>query len=181
MFIVFPEGKTEKNYFNKLVTKQNNIVLKTLHKDSSSSPNSLFNYAYNWLNKNCYIKKYNPEIWLIIDYEDHNKRLPKEIPNLYNKCVNQKYKLAINNPIFEYWLLLHFEKGNNINSSRQCLERLKNYLPNYNKPEITIAIAKKLFKKTTDAIQRAKTKINSKDKWPPNNGTNIYLLVEKLI
>lgn len=178
IFIIFSEGKTEKNYFNKLVTNEN-VTLKTFHKDSSSSPDSLFKYAYNFLEKNRDIKKRSPEIWLVIDYEDNNKRSSKEINTLYNKCTNQGYNLAISNPIFEYWLLLHFEDGNNINSSKQCLERLKKYLPHYNKPEILTTY--KLIKYIRAAIRRAKAKENLKDKWPQGNGTNIHLLVEKLI
>jgi hypothetical protein len=40
---------------------------------------------------------------------------------------------ALSNPKFEYWLLLHFNDGTGIASSRDCSDRLKRHLPGYDK------------------------------------------------
>ncbi|MGD9153687.1 MAG: RloB family protein [Gammaproteobacteria bacterium] len=177
IFWIFPEGKTEKNYLNSLITNKN-VTLKIIHKNSISSPQNLFKYALHYLEKNKKtLKKYDHEIWVIIDREDNDKRPHQEIEDLYLECNKQGYNLAISNPALEYWLLLHFEDGNKITSSKQCIDRLKKYVPDYNKPKIP----KQLQGKAYDAISRAKEKNNPADKWPKTNGTTIYLLIEKII
>ena len=177
IFLIFVEGATELNYFNKLITNKT-VAPKIFHKDSASSPQNLFKYALTYLNKNKKtLKTYSHEIWVVIDREDNNKRRHQEIEDLFSQCVKGHYNLAVSNPIFEYWLLLHFEDGNKVASSKQCITRLRKYLPNYDKPEIP----KHLQDKINDAISRAKGKNNPVEKWPSKSGSTVYLLVEKLI
>ena len=92
---------------------------------------------------------------------------------------NPRYGFALSNPKFEYWLLLHFEDGSGITSSRQCQERLETYLPNYEKGNLE---NRKLETGIRNAISRAKAKDSPPCvNWPTNRGTTVYRLVEKLI
>jgi hypothetical protein len=63
--------------------------------------------------------------------------------------------LAVSNPKFEYWLLLHFEDGTRIGNSRQCTEYLKRYLPHFEKGHVEV---NKLRPGVHDATRRAKLK-----------------------
>ena len=84
--------------------------------------------------------------------------------------------MAVSNPKFEYWLLLHFEDGNGVNI-KNCIQRLKAYLPHFDKNHVEID---KLKDKIDDAIKRANMKDKSHCKWPAQNGSTVYRLVEKL-
>lgn len=177
MFLIFTEGKTEASYFKQLLTNKD-VVLKIFHKDSASAPQNLFKYALEYLNKNeAILRPYDHEIWVVIDREDGDKRSVQEIEEVYSQCAKQGYNLAISNPTFEYWLLLHYEDGKKITSSKKCIAKLKKYLPDYDKSETP----KYLQDKINDAISRAKEKNNPTEKWPTQCGTTVYLLVEKLI
>ncbi len=92
----------------------------------------------------------------------------------------ENYGFALSNPKFEYWLLLHFEDGKGIQSSAQCSERLKKYLPDYDKG---ICIGKFTKENIAEAIRRAKQRDNPRcvNNWPQNVGTTVYRLVERLI
>nr|VFJ70099.1 MAG: RloB-like protein [Candidatus Kentron sp. FW] len=85
----------------------------------------------------------------------------------------------MSNPQFEYWLLLHFEDGTGITNSRQCIDRLKRYLPGYDKG----IDARKITREGIDgAIERARRRDNPpRADWPRDVGTTtVYRLVENL-
>jgi hypothetical protein len=75
--------------------------------------------------------KEEDEAWLVVDKDDW---LEKDL-NLLHKWSQEKenYGLAVSNPKFEYWLLLHFEDGTQIKSSQDCSDRLKKHIQNYDK------------------------------------------------
>ena len=91
----------------------------------------------------------------------------------------KNYGFALSNPKFEYWLLLHFERGTGIGSSRECSDRLKRHLPNYDKSIDTRKFTPDRIKK---AIDRAKARDNPPcADWPRTFGnTTVYKLVEKI-
>lgn len=89
-------------------------------------------------------------------------------------------ELALSNPKFEYWLLLHFEDGDGIASPRDCSERLKRRLPGYEKG----IDARKITRDRIDvAIRRARQRDNPPcADWPHVlGGTTVYRLVENIL
>lgn len=118
------------------------------------------------------------EDWLVIDKDQwSNAQL-----GLLNEWEQRKsnYGLAISNPRFEHWLLLHFEDGNNIRSPRECTNRLRQYLPDYGKNIDNRIIT---LDKINDAIRRAKVRHNSvpESEPLPFGCTTVYELVEKIL
>ena len=90
----------------------------------------------------------------------------------------ENYHLAVSNPQFEYWLLLHFENGKKISNGKECVRRLRYYCPNYTKNDIQ---PHKYEKGIDKAIRRAREKDSPPCKsWPRQNGSTVYLLVEEL-
>ena len=77
-------------------------------------------------------------------------------------------------------LLLHFEDGTNIGSSRECSDRLKNHLPDYDKSLDDRKISPDMIE---DAIRRAKIRDNPPcEDWPRTLGsTTVYKLVENIL
>lgn len=92
----------------------------------------------------------------------------------------KNYGFALSNPKFEYWLLLHFEEGNNVPTSRECSLRLGQHLFDYDKG---INPRKVTLKKIHDAVRRAKLRDNPPcDDWPRSIGaTTVYKLVERVL
>jgi hypothetical protein len=91
-----------------------------------------------------------------------------------NKSAKQE--VGITSPMFEYWLILHFECPNKELNKQQCLTELKKCIPKYKKP----------FKKcnfTRNQIQNAVKNGSMKEisLGQRKNGTNLHLLLQDLI
>ena len=86
----------------------------------------------------------------------------------------------VSNPKFEYWLLLHFEDGTRITSSRNCSERLKGYMPGYDKGIDPQKITRDMI---DNAVKRARQRDNPPCiDWPRSIGvTTVYKLIENIL
>jgi len=122
--------------------------------------------------------KPSDECWLVVDKD---KSTDDQLEKLHQwACKTSNHFLALSYPNFEYWLLLHFEDGKTVNTGRACIERLRRYLPNYEK-----AIARRDIKKSQidEAVCRAKARDNPPCvDWPRSVGqTTVYRLVENIL
>lgn len=117
------------------------------------------------------------EAWLVVDRDQWEE---DQLIQLHAWSQEQEnYGFALSNPKFEYWLLLHFEEGNAITSSRTCSERLANYLPYYNKG---LDIRRLTLEMIEEAIQRARNRdVPPCTDWPRTTGTTVYRLVESIL
>lgn len=78
--------------------------------------------------------KSSDEAWLVVDKDQWTD---EQLTQLHQWSLQQEnYGFALSNPKFEYWLLLHFEDGTGVTSSRDCTERLKRWIPEYDKGSI---------------------------------------------
>ncbi|EFK05692.1 conserved hypothetical protein [delta proteobacterium NaphS2] len=117
----------------------------------------------------------NDEVWLVIDRDLWTE---EQLAKVFLGCKSAGYNLAVSNPKFEYWLLLHFEDGRGVSCSRDCTERLLRFLPNFEKAHLEI---QKLQTGIDDAIRRAEEKdMPPCEDWPRRNGSTAYRLVKKL-
>jgi hypothetical protein len=93
---------------------------------------------------------------------------------------HHNYGFALSNPKFEYWLLLHFEDGKKVRSSRACIERLKRHVPNYDKGIEPHKYSEEAIKK---AIARAEARDTPRcNDWPRKMGcTTVYRLVQGIL
>jgi len=174
IFIVAVEGsKTEPQYFS--ILNGISSVVKVL-KFAHSSPLHVLQGMKNYIKKMPLLK--TDQAWLVMDKDQWTDQ---QLGQLFAWSKESDcYGFAVSNPSFEYWLLLHFEDGNEIGSKRDCLNRLKRYLPHYEKQLeqylITIVMVNK-------AIKRAELR----DKppcidWPRSSGnTTVYRLIERIL
>ncbi len=88
--------------------------------------------------------------------------------------------LAVSNPKFEYWLLLHFEDGKGIASSQDCGNRLKKHIQGYDKG---LKVQDFSRRRIDDAVQRARKRDNPPcADWPRAMGAStVYRLVENIL
>ena len=173
-FIIATEGKvTERQYFDMFNSKESTVKVVVLKSNNKSCPFYVFAKAEEHARKEVIQK--NDEVWLVIDRDNWDESL---IDDIYKQSKSKNYSLAVSNPKFEYWLLLHFEDGKKATNSNQCSERLKRHLPNYNKH----IDEKKIKPNIEQAIQRAEQQDQPKCiTWPKKRGTTVYRLVKKLI
>ncbi len=201
LFVLSYEGIiTEKKYFQDFRASEyfnNNGLIEIVPlkrpKDKGSDPFSvkkLLNEA-----KKEYGFKISDEFWLIIDRDDWESIHKLSFDDLVTECKNEdNFYLAMSNPCFEIWLVLHLKNLSEFTEEEQAsiFENAKignkNYIDilvselqggyrGYNKrpnPNIYLPLTK-------TAIERAKSIDNLKDDYPKSIGTHLYKLIEKLI
>ena len=177
LLVIAVEGtKTEPQYFAIFNTSQSTIWVKCIKGNHASSPPQVLKRMENYLKEKSLNK--TDEAWLVVDKDQWTDA---QLTQLYNwSQVGGNYGFALSNPKFEYWLLLHFENGTGISSTQECNERLKRYLPDYDKHLDTRKIT---TQRVIDAINRAKVRDNPPcTDWPRRLGsTTVYKLVKKIV
>lgn len=143
-------------------------------------------------------KDYDKVYWIIdfdvINKESHeakkgSKTALQELKEYYQN-ITKRYSnvviVIINNPCFEYWLLLHFEATSRFYTSYDNLiKQLKKYLSGYEKSQIYYTkqnqdIYLRLSSKLSDAITNAK-KLEGFDFDKPEKGiSQMHLLLEDI-
>jgi hypothetical protein len=116
------------------------------------------------------------EAWIVIDTDSWTE---EQLAAVHAWSVEAPGRgLCVSNPMFEYWLLLHFEDGDNVASPRECLEKLVRRLPTYGKGSLPLS---QLEPRVDEAVGRARRRDTPPClDWPRLTGTTVYRLVERL-
>jgi RloB-like protein len=67
-------------------------------------------------------------VWCVFDVDEH-----PHIPDARQMARDNDIELAISNPCFELWLLLHFRDSPGMRHRRELREMFVNYMPGYDK------------------------------------------------
>lgn len=115
------------------------------------------------------------EVWCVFDVEvsHENASLARAI----DRAVDRQINLAVSNPAFEFWLLLHFtDTTRSFRNADEVRRVLKDYDPVYEKNEDCFP---RLRAHTTDAIARAERILRgAADNTFPHPSTTVYKLVQ---
>lgn len=201
LIVIATEGElTEQDYFNsikhKLDTNENSqsqrLKLEVLdasidddeiRKKGSSSPSAVLEQL-DYHAKRFGIGEFD-ELCLVID-RDKQSWTEKELSDVAKQCSSKRFFLALSNPSFEIWLLLHFQELSMLDNQDMKLveENKKGYLKKYLK-KFNVNVEKLdldvLWPKSDVAIKRAKAMdTEPKDRWPNSIGTRVYVVVEKI-
>ena len=174
LFVIATEGtKTEPQYFD--LFKNNPHLFIQVVKSKHHAPHQVLGRLKDRL-KGADLSP-SDEAWLVVDKDKWTDDQLAQLHAWSQEADN--YGFALSNPKFEYWLLLHFEQGTGIGSPRECSDRLKQHLPNYDKG---IDSRKFTPDRIKEAIDRAKARDNPPcADWPRAFGsTTVYKLVEKI-
>lgn len=177
MFVIAAEGgKTEPQYFAIFNNKSSVVHVKCIKGRHASSPPQVLRRLRENIEKEGLRK--SDEAWLVVDKNGWTDEQLEQLHQWSQGADN--YGFALSNPKFEYWLLLHFENGDKVASSRDCSDRLKRYLPSYNKRIDKRMITQEMV---DVAVQRAKHRDNPPClDWPRTIGsTTVYRLVENIL
>ncbi len=170
-FVIISEGRnTEVQYFA-MLKAYNPAILIRCGRGKHSAP-------WYVLKKIQDISKDYDEAWIVVDKDDWTI---DQLDDLLGWIKEEENRfLALSNPKFEFWLLLHFETGSGISSSDDCTLRLRRHLPNFDKNLSTRDFTQD---KVISAIDRARQRDNPPcTDWPKACGTTtVYRLVERIV
>ncbi len=188
IYYLLTEGEiTEESYLNQLSClldrKKEKFEIQYAETKSNSDPQSAVKKVvrangFSIANK-CAGEGLDCEIWLVYDL-DHRNEATFKFDKITRKKMG-KFKLVISNPMFEYWLLLHYEDGHKISSAKNIKIKLKDHLPDYKK---TFPSDKLKLSHVKNAMERARNiyrKIESVNKFNKIiYYTEVFRLVESL-
>lgn len=175
LYIIATEGsETEPAYFGMFQSKNAIIKIELLRSRKKSAPGQVLRRA------ELHIAEQNlrptDAVWIVLDRDTWEET---ELNRVCQTCKDKGYYLAVSTPCFEYWLLLHFEKGSGITNASNCGEKLLQHLPTFAKSHVE---TEKFRSRIPTAIAHAEEKdIPPCIDWPHGNGSTVYRLVKQLI
>ena len=194
IFVLAFEGNiTEEKYFSEFKNSNKfNDELIYLHllnrktNDTNSAPNHVFRKLKKEAKDEFNFNK-GDELWMIIDTDRW-----KNIPIIIQACNDlENMFVAVSNPCFEFWLLLHIKDIQEYNveelesllknektGSRNYVERkIVEIVGSYNKKNLK---AEDFLPHIDSAVLRAKTLDQPQEDYPTRLGSHIYKLIEKI-
>ncbi len=123
----------------------------------------------------------NDTLWICID---RNGWPEDELKSIFGDCIKKNFKIAISNPCWELWLLLHFEGLSadwTLTACQAVCERLKTKIGSGTGKRLcrTLTITEEQVR---DAITRAKAiDLNEHDLVPQVPTTRVYKILEELL
>lgn len=177
MFVIATEGnKTEPLYFGIFNDQQSVIHVRCLKSRHESAPPQVMKRMEDFIEGEALRK--SDEAWLVVDKDNWTDKQLAELHAWSQR--KDAYGFALSNPMFEYWLLLHFDDGAGIFSARECAERLSRNLPGYDKG---LDVRKITRERIDAAVRRARIRDTPPcPDWPRAMGqTTVYKLVENIL
>lgn len=137
-------GQTEQSYLNGLKSLSKPVTLKPVVK--VLSPAQLVKYAAKRREND---RGGFDEYWCVVDVDQF------DIGEAVVAAEAEGISLAVSNPCFEVWLILHFTACTaSLAGPKAAAERLRRYLPAYEKGALDFAL---LAERADDAVDRAKS------------------------
>lgn len=198
LVVVASEGKdTERIYFKALAKEYANprVHVHVLERSEDEKNNSSPEHVLKQLNdyKTQYALEADDELWLVVDKDSWTDGMLSRVAAVCAK--DAAMNMALSNPCFELWLLLHLEDATSLTP-----EEYKMWLENRRKsknadPYLKVRLRQKLgsyHESSYDApalvvnvgtaIERARRLDKGPDdRWPQTLGTRVYLLAESVV
>ncbi|ATB70010.1 hypothetical protein SJPD1_1905 [Sulfurospirillum diekertiae] len=197
--IISCEGRvTEFEYFNGIKNNLSSFIdvvleIHVIPKYSNASePKDIVKNLEEYITNTYDYKNGHDECWLVLDREKVPER-KTNILAIVSTCKSKNYNIAITNPTFEFWLLLHLEnieqydkevlfKNDNVNTKRKFIDKeLSNRLLGYNKRKgcfPTKIITKENIQR---ALEQEKLFENEFEKILDKLGSNVGKLINKIV
>ena len=141
-FLIVVEGKqTERLYFDefrkRLELKAADVVIEHA---GATDPQNMVTTAVTLRDKRAEAAKKSvllapyDEVWVVFDREATHHVRGKQLPAAISKAAEEEISVALSNPSFEFWLLLHYVFTTKPFSDAQAVIReLKKHIPKYKK------------------------------------------------
>ena len=198
LIVIASEGKdTERIYFKALAKEYTNprvhvhILERSENEQNNSSPEHVLKQLNDY--KIQYELEADDELWLVVDKDRWTEAM---LSRVATECSQEvAMHMALSNPCFELWLLLHMEDAASLTTEekKQWMEnrrksknadpylkvRLRQEMGSYHEADYD---ALSLIVHVEDAIERARAlDKNPNDRWPQTLGTRVYMLAESVM
>lgn len=156
IFVVMEGSKTEPKYFDNLKDLFPRTKFEVIRNGSHSAPDNLVKKIREIIKRDMRDKGKNAKRDKAFLIFDDDGRSPKEFEKaiIWRNSEPENNFLVLSRPCFEIWLLYHFEDCVGIQTKKECVERLKDYLPNYEKDYQRTFTEEEVSKAMTRALSR---------------------------
>lgn len=198
LIVIASEGKdTERIYFNALAKEYTNprVHVHILNRNEQELNNSSPEHVLKQLNdyKSQYELEADDELWLVVDKDRWTDAM---LSRVAKECTQDEFMhMALSNPCFELWLLLHLEDATVLTPEEQRLWKENRRKSKNADPYLKVRLrkdmgtyheasydAQMLITHVNEAIERARLlDKDSTDRWPQALGTRVYLLAESVM
>jgi hypothetical protein len=164
-------AQTEPAYFEGLRHSIANPAVVVEVRYKGVSPLQLLRVAADYVRRNA-DNSYD-YVWCVVDVDDF------DIATASQEAQRLGIRLAVSNPCFELWLLLHHaDHRMHSENCAKVIDCLRKHLPAYDKARLNIA---DFAAGTAAAMERARALDTGRPHDFPNPSTNVWRLVEKIL
>ncbi len=179
-FVIGCGGHTEAIYFGKLVGDDHALVrVKPLppEADNLSTPRQTLDRIHKFWRD--YDLEEGDQVWAVLDVDQFFNSFNREDTlATIQEARSLRYQVAISNPCFEVWMLMHTnEVLESWPSCDELVAHLRKKWGRYGKKKLDMNFLRPLIR---DAIQRSGRSANAVQTPPPNPGTQVHFLLEAL-
>lgn len=198
LIVIASEGKdTERIYFKALAKEYTNprVHVHILKRSEDEKNNSSPEHVLEQLNEyKCqYELEADDELWLVTDKDHWTEAM---LSRVATECMQDvSMHMALSNPCFELWLLLHLVDVSLLTPEEQLLWMENRRKSKSSNPYLKVLLRQKmgsyhesaydvltLIQHVEVAIERARLlDKNPADRWPQTLGTRVYLLAESVM
>ena len=198
LIVIASEGKdTERIYFKALAKEYTNprVHVHILKRSEDEKNNSSPEHVLEQLNEyKCqYELEADDELWLVTDKDHWTEAM---LSRVATECMQDvSMHMALSNPCFELWLLLHLVDVASLTPEEQRLWMENRRKSKSSNPYLKVLLRQKmgsyhesaydvltLIVHVEVAIERARLlDKNPADRWPQTLGTRVYLLAESVM
>ncbi len=180
VLVIVCEGtETERIYFNRLRKRGSNLQIGT-PKAKRTDPVSLVKFAKTQAAEFDIDRKSGDQIWCVFDVDNNKQQAISDAL----KLAAGEVRLAVSNPCFELWYLLHFVDVGTKMTCKEAIDKLRRYVPNYSK---SLDVFDRISPLRQAAIKRCKTLNSDHDgngipltSVECNPSTQVFQLVEEI-
>lgn len=149
-----------KQYFARFRTSRVQVeVIET--DDCRSAPQHVIDRLNKFKQEN--VTEEGDSFWLCVDRDRWAKA---SLNDVLRDCLGKKYGIALSNPCFELWILLHYEEVPDRRTCSEIKERLREILGGYGKNCCsTIALTEQMVR---NAIERARARATDTESLIPD-------------
>lgn len=186
LIIVCEGKKTERGYFEEIrkSLRLPTVRVRVEHADATdplSIVRAAIEYRQTRKDERAWAKE--DAAWAVFDGDEHREANPERWNDAVQIARSKDICLAVSNPCFELWYLLHYQSHTANVTRQRAFRLLKSHISDYEKSKTLWPSP--LESLTNDAIQRAKQLViraAADELQPfPNPHTTVYELVESLL
>ena len=169
ILVVCASVRTESDYLRGLRDHCGNPAVDIVLRKHGKAPTQAIEYARKFVERD---PRSFDEVWCVVDVDDF------DIGRAAKAAKQAKVSLAVSNPCFELWLLLHHaDCSSYCGGYADVVARLQKHLPEYDKARLNFAHYRDHVEA---AVERAKRLEPSGQDFGRNPSTNVWRLVERI-